>query len=345
MTPLTHRDQPFRAPADPDDTEEYRRILEDLRAMDAANDDEPDPRQARSKSPRHRVWQDAWAPLMDWKRLLEATESNPVGSNWMAAQGDPDGPTDAEPGKQNLFSEEQLILAASLGVRWHQVGGRLVPADGQLEYSKSTGRLIRCGALILADAIGPANDDEPQPKDDADRVEIIGGIRRPTAPDEDEDEDSEGDLVDEFDEAINPDVDRGRRNGDDVRAGEIVGVLHKTRHEGVKLRKAPRHPEGRFRKRKGKRPPSSYIISPDDRIDSQVLIRRLLPYMSADAVRVLDYALRAANLAEIGEVFGKSGKHAERVGRQKLTDACAEFEIAIKKIEGFDNIRQQSLAA
>lgn len=322
----------YRAPADQNDTAGYRSILETLRATDADNDNDPAPRRAHSTSPRHRAWQEAFAPLMNWGRLREASQSGPVGSSWMAAPGDPAAPTQAESGGENLFSEEQLIMAASLGVRWKLVGGRLVPADGQLEYSRTTGKLIRCGALVLADDPVAANDDEPRRRqvDKANEVEIIGGIKRPTEPDEEEDEEAEPDLADVFGEAINPDLDRGRRNGEKVRAGEIVGVVHKTRHEGVKMRKAPRNPDGRFRQRKGLRPPPAYTIAPDDRIGSRALMTRLLEMLSNDTVMVLDVALRDSNFADIGMLFGKSGKHAERVGKQKLLAACAELEAALK---------------
>lgn len=328
----------FQAPENPNDTTEYRRILADLRAMDAANDDEPDPRRAHSERPRHRALAEQFAPLMEWRHMREATESEPVGSTWMMAAGDPAAPTNAEPGKQNLFSEEELILAASLGVRWKLVGGRLVPADGSLKYD-ARGRLVQCGALVIAGEIDGANDNEPKPKqNDADKVEIfVGGVKRQTEPDDEEDEDSEGDLVDWLNDAT--DIDRGRRDDDKIRVGEIVGILHKTRHEGVKMRKAPRNPDGRFRPRKGKRPPPSYTIAPDDRIDSTHMLARLLALLSADAVMVLDYALRASNFEDIGMLFGKSDRQARRVGKQRLLDSCAEFEAAMQKIEEQDSQR------
>lgn len=330
----------FQAPDDPNDTVEYRRILEDLRATDADNDNEP-ARRAHSERPRHRALAEQFAPLMEWRRLREATESAPVGSTWMMAAGDPAAPTNAEPGKQNLFSEEELILAASLGVRWKLVGGRLVPADGALKYD-ARGRLVQCGALVIAGEIDGANDNEPKPKqNDADKVEIfVGGVKRQTEPDDEEDEDSEGDLVDWLNDAT--DIDRGRRDDDKIRVGEIVGILHKTRHEGVKMRKAPRNPDGRFRPRKGKRPPPSHTIAPDDRIDGTHMLARLLALLSADAVMVLDYALRASNFADIGMLFDKSDRQARRVGKQTLIEACAEFEAAMQRIEEHDAQRLEA---
>ena len=340
------------APEDPNDTTEYRRILDDMRATDADNDNDPAPRRAHSTSPRHRARQEAFAPLMDWRRLREATEAGPVGSNWMLAPGDAAAPTNAEASLPKDFSEETLILAASYGVRWKQVGGRLVPADGQLEYD-ATGRLIRCGALIIAGEPIAANDDEepkPQPVDEADKVEVIGGVKRPTEREDDIDdpEDRADDLADIIGRKLNPtdDINRGRRHGAKVRSGSIVGILHRTKNsDKVVVRTEPRNADGRYRPRKGKRPPAGYVLPPDEIIDSQRLMPRLLRTMSSDTVMVLDFGLRAANLSDIGEVFGKSGKNAERVGKQKLFDACAEFESAVKQCAEEDSARQQALAA
>lgn len=346
------------APEDPNDTKEYRRILEALRVTDADNDNDPAPRRAHSTNPRHADWQEQFAPVMDWKRLREAEEAGPIGSNWMLAPGDSAAPKKVEAGAPNWFLEDDLIRAASHGVRWKQLGGRLVPADGLLKYD-AHGRLIQCGMLRIAGEIATpmaANDDEPQPQhvDDDHKVEIIGGVRRPTEREEEPDdpEDVAGDIVDLFGQALGSgdDIDGGRRDGDKVRVGEIVGIIrYSEKRKKFYVHKEPRHAEGRFRTAKKtnpgvkptppKMPPFSYAIGPDDRIDSRALMRRLLPLMSSDAVMVLDYALRASNLADIGEVFGKSGKHAERVGRQKLIDACAEFEAAVQKIEEQDSQR------
>lgn len=342
----------FQAPDDPNDAASRRVILERLRATDADNDNDPAPRRAHSTSPRHRAWQEAFAPLMDWKRLREATEAGPVGSNWMLAPGDSAAPTNAEASLPKDFSEETLILAASYGVRWKQVGGRLVPADGQLEYD-ATGRLIRCGALVIAGEPIAANDDEepkPQPVDDADRVEVIGGVKRPTEREDDIDdpEDRADDLADIIGRNLNPteSIDRGRRYGAKVRSGSIVGILHRTKKsDKVVVRTEPRNADGRYRPRKGKHPPAGYVIPQDDVIDSRQIMPRLLRIMSSDTVMVLDFALRAANLSDIGEVFGKSGKNAERVGKQKLIDACADFESAVKQCAEDDAARQQTLAA
>ncbi|CAM5767306.1 hypothetical protein [Bosea minatitlanensis] len=328
----------FIAPDDPHDTEGRRDILEILRATDAANDNEPAVRQAHTDSPRLRGWQEQFKALLIWRRLRDDSEAGACGSTWMAEPGDPAAPTQAEAGKLNDWSPEYLIEKASQGVIWKEVGGRIVPHKGQVEYD-AFGRTIRCGALIIAGATGEpiaANDDDkPQPTDDDDKVEVIGGVKRPTERVEevDDPDDISDDIADIFGRALGSgeDIDRGRRHGDKVRVGEIIGILHRTaKSDKFVVLKEPRNAAGRFRTRKGKLPPPSYTVSPDDRIDSQEMLDRILPLVSADTVMVLDYALRAANLSDIGEIFGKSGKNAERVGKQKLIDACAEFDAALQ---------------
>lgn len=319
----------------PNDTIARRALLERFRAAD--NDNDPAPRRAHSDSPRHRAWQDEFQALLLWRRLRDVCDADARGSTWMVAAGDPNAPTNAEASPPKDFSEETLILAASYGVRWKQVGGRLVPADGQLEYD-AHGRLVRCGALMIAGETGrAANDDAlstPQPADD-DEVEIIGGIRRPTEREDevDDPDDQANSIADILGRDLNPtdDINRGRRYGSKVRVGSIVGIFHRTKNsDKVVVRTEPRNAAGRYRPRKGKLPPPRFIESPDEIIDAKRILNRILPLMSADSVTVLDFALRAANLADIGEVFGKSGKHAERIGKQKLISACAEFEAACK---------------
>jgi hypothetical protein len=261
----------------------------------------------------------------------------------MAEPGDPAAPTQAEAGKLNDWSPEYLIEKASQGVIWKEVGGRIVPHKGQVERD-AAGCTIRCGALIIAGSVSKpiaANDDEepkPPPMDVAERVEVIGGVKRPTERVEevDDPDDVSDDVADIFGRALGSgeDIDRGRRQGDRVRVGEIVGILHRTaKSDKFVVLKEPRNAAGRFRARKGKLPPPSYTVSLDDRMDSRAMLDRTLPLMSADSVMVLDFALHAENLEAIGEVFGKSDRQARRVGKQKLIDACAEFEVSLQKIE------------
>lgn len=316
MTPTLY------APEDPNDTAGRRAVLARMRAMDADNDNEPSVREAHSSSPRHRQWQEAFAPLLQWRRLRELAETGGTASTWMAAPGDMDAPSRAEPEKPGEWSEEFLIAAASRGVRWRQVGGRLVPADGSLEYGP-TGRLIRCGAMVLADELDAANDDA------ADDVE----------GDEAED-DGVADLVEIMGRALHPSesINRGRRHGNRVRAGSIVGVLHRTRidragRDDVLVLTEPRNADGRYRPRTSKAPPPQCHASPDDVIDAKRALDWAMQTISPQALLVLDLALRAENLMQIGELLGKSGKNAERAGKQALIDACVELQAANKSEE------------
>jgi hypothetical protein len=311
MTPTLY------APEDPNDTAGRRAILARMRAMDADNDNEPSVRLAHSSSPRHRRWQEALAPLLQWRRLRELAETGGTASTWMAAPGDMDAPSRAEPEKPGEWSEEFLIAAASRGVRWRQVGGRLVPADGSLEYGP-TGRLIRCGGLVLADELHAANDNEA---DDGDGDDV--------------EDDGVADLVEIIGRSLHESesVNRGRRHGNRVFAGSIVGVLHRTQkdragRDRVVVLTEPRNADGRYRPRTSKAPPPHCHASPDDVIDAKRALAWAIPRMSPGSILVLDLALQAENLRQIGELLGKVGKNAERVGKQALIDACADLQSA-----------------
>ncbi len=57
--------------------------------------------------------------------------------------------------------------------------------------------------------------------------------------------------------------------------------------------------------------------------DEAAFVRKTIKPDTAD---ILDFALVAANLRQIGERLGHTGKHAERKGKQALIKACEELE-------------------
>lgn len=57
--------------------------------------------------------------------------------------------------------------------------------------------------------------------------------------------------------------------------------------------------------------------------DEAAFVRRAI---KPETAAILDFALVAANLRQIGERLGHSGKHAERRGKQALVAACEELE-------------------
>ncbi|TCK31230.1 hypothetical protein EV667_1336 [Ancylobacter aquaticus] len=67
---------------------------------------------------------------------------------------------------------------------------------------------------------------------------------------------------------------------------------------------------------------ASPSISIEDRIDAERLAGRLRQQLGANDVAVLDTALEAQNLADIGELVGLTGKHAQREGKVMLRAAA-----------------------
>lgn len=296
---------PFRAPIDGTPAG-YRQVLDRLRAEDAANDNEPASRRARPQAPRHRALEAEFESLRKWKTLRELAEQAGCPSSWMAGSGDPNAPTEAEPRKPPEWTEEALILAASIGVRWRRLGGRLIPADGDIAHSPTTGRLLRCGRLVMADDLRADNDDEAKDELGAETPDLV--------------EELSGGNVDS-DSAYN------RRTP----AGSVIGILHRTKDGREVTLTEPTKP--RFRKRRSFPPPPEQPASPWDIGEARNELQRLIEIMAPQAVSVLDGALRAENFREIGLSLGKHGKTAERAGKAALLAACAEFEAALQALE------------
>lgn len=300
----------YHAPANPNDAAGRRAILA---RIDAANDNHPT-RVEESEIPRHAKHEPELRGLLVWRRLRIAEGKTETPGTWMQAAGAwSDLPQGAEASVENLWPVATLIRAAHDGVDYCERSGAVVPYGGKsgaLEYSEATGRLVRLGRLVLADDL------------------------RPEAANDDEQEEPEVLAVDEvFDRAISGDrwgcgnisTDR-RYNAKIARAGSIIGIRHKTAKGKWVTLTTPRNPDGAYRKRSTE-PPEP--IFPDDSADAQGRLTSLLAVLSPQTVLVLDAALEAQNFREIGELLGKTGKHAERVGKQALIDACTELQTGL----------------
>ncbi|KRE22556.1 hypothetical protein ASE66_25535 [Bosea sp. Root483D1] len=302
----------YQAPANPNDAAGRRAILS---RIDAANDNQPT-RVEESEIPRHAKHEPELRPLLVWRRLRIAEGKTEAPSTWMLAAGaSSDLPQVAEASVENLWPVATLIRAAQDGVDYCERSGAIIPYGGKsgaLEYSEGTGRLVRLGRLVLADDLRPesANDDEP--------------------------EDEAGDVlaVDEvFGRAISGDrwgrgnVSTDRRyNTKIARAGSIIGIRHKTEKGKWVTLTTPRNPDGAYRKRSTEQPEP---IFPDDSANAQERLASLLAVLSPQTLLVLDAALEAQNFREIGELLGKTGKHAERVGKQALIDSCTDLQAGL----------------
>lgn len=329
---------PFRAPVDPDDTARRRAILELLRAAD---NDNPAPPRLDSDDDRAALLKPEFAPRLIWKRLREVAEGNGGASNWYAATHafDDSAPSEPEASVENLWSVDKLMEAAHAGVDyWQAEDGRIVPYGGRsgaLVYSGDTGRLIRCGALELADdtrreAQRGANDNEPLQEPKPDAVEIIGGIKRPSR----DNEEDEPELLRAVD-----DVFAARVNGRNVRthdrraphAGSIIKIRHRNENGELVTLTRPRNVDGAYRERETEPPPPIQRASAEDAIDARQRIARLIAILDPQTVAVLDHSIDAPTFASIGEHLGKSGDYAKRAGRNALIKACAELDAALQK--------------
>ena len=338
---------PFRAPADPDDTYARRRILERLRAAD---NDNPAPPRADEDEDRAVLLKPEFASRLIWRWLRDSAGSIGLASTWNVAAGDDlDMPNKPEASNENLWSVDKLMEAAHAGVDYKLAeDGRVVPYGGRsgaLEYSKTTGRLIKCGNLKLADDTRrkAANDNDEmaeRPEDKTDQVEIIGGIRRPTSPTSADDEETERRLR-SVDTRIAALTDCDRRHEGNAsthdrrapRAGSIIEILHRDRNGKVGKLTRPRNMDGSYRERTTEPPPPVRPLTREDVLDARQRLTGLLAVLSPETVLVLDHSIDAPNFKSIGELLGKSGDYAKRVGKQALIKACAELDSALQELQ------------
>ncbi|CAM5183827.1 putative protein OS=Bosea thiooxidans OX=53254 GN=SAMN05660750_04084 PE=4 SV=1 [Bosea thiooxidans] len=342
---------PFKAPADPNDAAGRRAVLEILRAAD--NDNTAPPR-LDADDDRATLLKPEFAARLMWKRLRELAESTGAGSNWYGAAHafDDSAPSAPEASVENLWPVETLLRAAHDGVDYRLQDGRVVPyggCSGALEYSEATGRAIQVGRLVLADDLRTeaANDDEAtssETEEDADRVEIVGGIRRPASDGEAEKKDrDEGDEPEPLgiDEAIatlaGEPIRRGNVSSDSsynariARAGSITGIRHRTRAGKVITLTRPRNMDGAYRDRCTEPPPPIQRANTEDAIDARQRLARLEAVLPPQTVAILDFSIDATSFEAIGEFIGKSGEYARKAGRRALIKACAELDAAMNQ--------------
>lgn len=304
----------FRAPADPNETAERRRILEVLRAAD--NDNAPPPRVDASED-REALLIPELAPRLLWKRLREVSASSGEATTWMMSSPyDTAMPTEAEPSRENLWSVPKLIEVAHAGVDYCLRDGRIVPYGGALEYSGHTGGLVQAGALVLADDTHTkAANDNKEPNEEA-----------------------EVEAVDSYFAAI-ADGDRWHRGNVTTRdrrapwAGSIIGIRHRDAKGKAVTLTRPRNKNGTYRDRKTAPPEPVKPLTGEDVLDARQRLERLLAILESKTVMVLDYSINAPNFKSIGECLGKSGGYAKRFGKKALIKACVELESALEKMQ------------
>jgi hypothetical protein len=332
----------YQAPANSNDAAGRRAILDQLRAAD--NDNTPPPR-LNADDDRAALLKPEFAARLLWLRLREVSESTGEATTWMAASliHDDSMPATAEASGENLWSVDKLMQAAQEGVDFHEQHGRIVPYSsraGALEYSGHTGRLIRCGALDIADDTrwAAANDDEAKqaPEVKSSEVEIVGGIRRPSSDSEPEPDELQ--AVDVFIEGASQAVRWHRGNVRTFdrrapRAGSITGIRHRMAEgRGVTLTR-PRNKDGAFRDRKTTPPEPIMSSTGEDVLDARQRLAGLISILSEQTVNVLDYSIDAPTFQSIGEMLGKSGDYAKRFGRRAIVKACAELDTVLQVLQ------------
>lgn len=288
----------------------YRKAHAAWAANAPAHDGAILPREAKSATPRHGTLSQKLRSLMVWKHATEPDD--PIASSWLRydLHADNDNFDDSDGPVPQLLDTEYEIQ----------------PSINQLRREYEPQVRSRADVVYRRDAAVGGDVDFSTQRDVPDYAASV----------------VEDDMATMRDRTIIARI-RGLRfsNGEQVERapvlkGKKVVVADVRQPAGALVRVNGRRPSERFRTAKGELPDTENTVGvgghnagslpcPDPVVDREWAadIRRLV---GEDTARVLDLGLDAANFREIGEAFGKRGKHAERVGKQMLIAACEKLE-------------------
>lgn len=283
------------------------------------------PREAQTASPRHRKLSGKLKGLMAWKHATQPDE--PLQTSWMRY--------DLHADNDNSFDEHDEPIPAIL--------------DSETEIRPSINELER-------EWLGPKESPNFYRNGVAVEGDIVHGVQK-NVP-EYAASDISGERAPRRDRRIVTRIGRLEfSNGDQVEKCTVLKFGQPSPGEvrmpaGALVRYRGRKPEENFRDAKGSLPETEATVGigghnpgslpcPDPVVDHEwaATIRKLV---GEETARVLDLAITASSFREIGEAFEKQGKHAERVGKKMVLDACGKLDAILA---ANDNGWRQDLAA
>ncbi len=301
---------PFRVPANDNNPASRRAILERWGHTAPENDSDIFSRRARSSSPRMAHADLERAALLVWRRLRENSESDGVGSNWLAAHEVPEAENDNDaliPLVENELREDNPgALLRRLGDYETEEREEVIlrrEEDGRFAVAERRPRVCIVGERTGAFERYPETAFRKKPRS---RTKLVapGGIRRC------------GIAVFAGPEHRKQGVASGTL-GYLTTSGTFVPI--DVDWEPVERTSAP--------------PPASSVPDTDSILDAQQRLGHLLPVLQAGHVRILDEALRAENFERLGNALGRTGTYASKAGRKALSAACRALIDALESID------------
>ena len=283
---------------------EHRAITDAWRAS-APNDSEIFSRERIGKG-RHPDMTEFLPALRTWREMCSPAE--PLASNWLAALANDNAPDEPLDYYDDVWTEAPPPLSIDSEIEMRPRPEEIVRAMGDVEIAYSDAPASR-----YSPAVPVGGDIEVHP---CATPAIIGGT--PCSPLA-----RMGAL--RFGNGQTEERALVRGEDDSVKMGRCRVPRGALTHCGV-FPVRDRHAAWRG-SADGKIDPrsASPSVSIEDRIDAERLVGRLRQQMSAEDVAALDAALEAKNFSDIGELFGFTGKSAQRAGKSMLRDAATRL--------------------
>lgn len=270
-------------------------------------------RRAATAAPRMAGLAAELAGLMVWKRLREDSESDGVGSNWLAAHEAPSA--DNAPSQSPLV--EFVIKEDSAEALLRRLGDYETAAredvilrrnvDGGFDIAERRTSVVITGQRSGQFERYPETRFRKKPRS---RTKLVapGGLRRCGLA------------------VFSGPEHRGKSEPPTVRVGTL-GYLTRS-GAFVRLDAEWDHVE-----RTSSTPPAAAVVDPDTVIDARRRIGRLLSTLGERDVLALDVALRAENFAAMGAALGHAGSYAPKAARRALLAACEALGAALEEID------------
>lgn len=310
---------PFRVPANDDTPASRRQILEHWREQAPACDSKIFHRRAETDLARLEHLAEELRPLMTWRRLREAAESDGVGTNWMAAYETPVPANDDAPPSRPLpqldlkpQKETPRALVARLGDFVAEERPETIlrrDEDGELYVAEQRTRLVLAGNTDGKWERHPSTQFRSKPRSRT-KWTVPGGVSH-------------------CGEAVFSGPDH-RRFGHAIGTLGYVDRTHRFVPVAEDYDMRPVDGEGRGSGKQNNNPPPP-VPAPDIEtiVDARQTLALLLKRLVPQTVLVLDTAIRARSFEDVGTAAGYSGEYAKKAGKRVSLASCEALHLAM----------------
>ncbi len=329
MIPHVLHTLPFRIPANDNSPAVRQRILNRWREHAPKNDSDIFSRSAETDSPRLEHLEEECAVLMTWRRLRDASESDGLGTSWMAAYEAPEPANDNQPAARLMPQRDFDITEDTAEALVRRLGSYVAEEkpevvlrrdeSGELYVAERRSRLMLVGHADGEFERYAGTKFRAKPRSRR-KMEAPGGVARCgsayfSGP---------AHRVDGFDEGTLCYVDSSRRFRKVEEDYDLRPLASERRGAG---------------KQNCNRPAENYVPGTEDIFDARQTLALLQtghgksgPLLTMDHVKVLDIAIRARNFEEVGLAMGHADDYARKAGKRLTIAACKSLARGLQEI-------------